>query len=457
MTSVSGTILVFDLGTSYFKGTLFAMDGQLLAAHHVPTPFTNSTTPYSEVAVEAFENALLALAEALRACAPEAYAAIAAVTFSTQTNSFVLLDADDAPLTPIVIWNDRRAMAQSAPLEALMALPDFYETTGVPGLSGEFMVAKLHWYQQATPELWERVARIALISDFLTLRFTNKFVSEAGAAGLTGLVDIHTLDWWDAALDRADISRDELPEIVRAGTALGTITPEAATRFHLPTATQFVVGCLDQYAGAIGAGNVSAGGVSETTGTVLATVRCAEEFTPQPGSGVFWGPAAMEGRYYQMVFGDVSANLLDAFQKALPEPTSFAALDALAAVADTGALALPRGLDTPELLDTVRNWATTQPAGVAVRAILEGVAEALRAQVVQLCGDDRPAVLHSVGGAARSTVWMQIKVDRLGLPVRAIACPEPTSLGAALLAMHGLTDVPLAELVAQCVNFGGDH
>jgi len=454
MTPPTGNILVFDLGTSYFKGTLFDQKGQLLALARVPTPFTRSSGDYSEVAIPAFDGALLALTQDLHNSAPNAYAAVTAVTFSTQTNSFVLLDADNAPLTPIVIWNDRRAKGITAPLENLQALPDFYATTGVPGLGPEFMVAKLQWYQIETPELWERVARIALISDYLTEGFTGRFVTEAGAAGLTGLVKIQSLEWWTEALAIADIDRDSLPDIVRAGTKLGPITADAAARFGLSHDAQFIVGCLDQYAGAIGAANLLPGGISETTGTVLATVRSASDFTPTADSPVFWGPGTANDHYYQMVFGDVSANLLEAFRNALPEPTDFDTLGNLAAAATGDQLTLPRERDTPELLDHVRHWAKTEDTGKAVRAIFEGVADALLQQRDLLCDADRPASIHSVGGAAKSKIWMEIKADVLETPFRAVDCPEPTSLGAAMLAIHGLTEKPLVDLIQAFVRLG---
>jgi sugar (pentulose or hexulose) kinase len=87
-----------------------------------------------------------------------------------------------------------------------------------------------------------------------------------------------------------------------------------------------------------------------------------------------------------------------------------------------------------------------------VRAIFEGVAVALREQITLLCGATPPAVVHGVGGAAGSPMWMQIKAKTLGVPVRAVACAEPTSLGAALLAWHGLTGESLAALVERCVR-----
>ncbi len=452
MLSNSSTILVFDLGTTNFKGTLFNTEGELKALARIPTPFTNTRGVHSEISVPAFDTAIDRLAEELRSSAPEDYAAITAVTFSSQTNSFVLLNPSDDALTPFIIWNDRRAAAIDPPLDAFMALPDFYARSGVPGLSPEFMLAKLYWHQEETAEMWERVDRILLISDYLTWRFMGKYVTEAGAAGLTGLIDIHTLEWRADALALLALERDSLCDIVRAGTNLGTVTPAASEAFHLPPGCQFVVGCLDQYAGAIGAGNTKSGDVSETTGTVLATVRCADEFAPVAGSPVFWGPSATPGRYYQMIFGDVSANLLEAFRNALPEPVEFEVLGEDAENAASGRLILPRNLDTPTLLELVRGWANTESRAEAVRAIFESVADSLSDQLEQLCGASRPNEIHSVGGAARSSAWMGIKADTLALPVRAVACPEPTSLGAALLALHGLTGESLESLAARCVR-----
>lgn len=446
------TVLVFDLGTTNFKGTLFDNDGALKALVRMPTPYTNTRGLHREVSVAAFESAIQYLAEELRAEAPEDYAAITAVTFSSQTNSFVLLDPSGEALTPFIIWTDLRASATDPPLDAFMALPDYCARSGVPGLSPEFMLAKLHWHQEETPELWERVDRILLISDYLTWRFTGKYVTEAGTAGITGLIDIHTLEWRADALAILALERDSFCGIVRAGTNLGPVTPEAAKSFQLSADCRFVAGCLDQFAGAIGAGSTKPGDVSETTGTVLASVRCADRCEPVAGSAAFWGPSAEPGRYYQMVFGNVSANLLEAYRNALSEPIEFDALGDEAVAVDGGRLVLPRDLDTPALLDHVRGWAVNEPRGEAVRAIFEGVAAALDEQLDQLCGAARPEELHSVGGAARSKVWMGIKAKALGIPVRAVACPEPTSLGAALLAWHGLTGEPLESLAERCVK-----
>ena len=72
------------------------------------------------------------------------------------------------------------------------------------------------------------------------------------------------------------------------------------------------------------------------------------------------------------------------------------------------------------------------------RAILEACACLLRACLEPLAAHGLAAErVHSLGGAARSDLWLQIKADLLGLPVERPECQAAASLGAAMLAGVG--------------------
>jgi xylulokinase len=45
--------------------------------------------------------------------------------------------------------------------------------------------------------------------------------------------------------------------------------------------------------------------------------------------------------------------------------------------------------------------------------------------------------MRAVGGASANALWMQIKADVTGCPIRAVADPDATSLGCAMLAALG--------------------
>ncbi len=438
-------VLTLDLGTTYFKAAVFDEHGSMLALASRETPIDHPGARRVEVAPEAFLAVVGRLIRELRVQDARAVEGAATLSFASQTNSFILLDTEGRPLTPIILWPDARAVDISLP-----EVNDYAET-GVVDLTHEFMIAKLLWLRENELPTWRQATRLCLISDYLTLYLTGQHVTEAGVAGLTGLIDIHRLRWRETALRRIGLSRSLLPRIVRAGTDLGAIVGQRAEQLGLAAGCRLVVGCLDQYAGAIAAGNVVPGIVSETTGTVLATVCCAHRFDPSlVDRGVFQGPSFAPDCYYRMVFGNTAANLIEALRLQQDDNPTYEQLMAEAANVPPGCNELLAvGLDPMSRSVVFSNQSANHTRGHAVRAVLEAVAEALRDQVQVLTANVVPDGIRSLGGAARSGLWQQIKANTLSLPVSNLACEEPTSLGAAILGLcHGNAQ-RLRELAEQ--------
>jgi xylulokinase len=451
-------ILVIDLGTTYFKFALFDRGGQLCHLACREPPIRRPEAGRMELEAADFA-AVLAKGIAEVANAAGGLADVDAVSFSTQTNSFLLVGPDDAPLTPILLWPDLRAAEIEAEIREYSAIPGFRAVTGVPALSAQFMIAKLVWLRRHVPQAWERAAKLCLVSDYLGLLMTGRHVTEAGAAGLTALVDIRRCRWWRELTARLEIADHWLPTVVRAGTDLGTLRPEAADRYGLPRACRFIVGCLDQYAAAISADNVAPGATSESTGTVLATISCADRLSDSLRPEVFQGPAYADRCCYRMVFGDVSAGYLEWYRNLLPDRPDFEALVALAEPIEPGAEGLRLDASVPRTTpDRVfRRWTPRHTRGHAVRCILEAVAWELRKQVLWLSEGTLPAEVRSAGGGARSDLWLAIKADVLGVPVAAVECPEPASLGAAILAESSLSGASVPQVARQWVRLRNPH
>jgi sugar (pentulose or hexulose) kinase len=100
-----------------------------------------------------------------------------------RANTFRLRDAQDRPISPMVVWLDQRALEMQPQLEAINALPDFRRRTGVPALGGQFIISHLMQWARDRSD-WPQVKRISVISDELTRWFTGQHVSAAGAAAL---------------------------------------------------------------------------------------------------------------------------------------------------------------------------------------------------------------------------------------------------------------------------------
>ena len=440
-------VLAFDLGTSYFKIGLFNQRCELKLLESLPVPLSSSSDERAEIDVATFRDCISGAVRSLRRQAG-GFDAVRAVSFASQANSFALFDRASEPITPFILWSDGRARSERTLLDELPNISKFYETTGVAQLSHLFLPAKIAWLQRNEPRTVKATARIGLISDYFTWWLTGNWYTEASVAGLTSLANIHTLEWWQDACSSAKIRTDQLSRIVRAGTPAGTIRQKLAREWGLHEKCELIVGCLDQFAGAIGVGNVLPGVVSETTGTVLATIRCAHDFDPHPNPGVFQGPGFRQGIYYQMVFGELSAGILERYRKSKAPDMTFAQLDQLAASVPPGAEGLK--LRTDAFHRPVEEFFEGRTAQHArpheVRAIFEAIAEESCRQVRLLTGGIRPQRIVTGGGAARSKLWLKIKSDALGCPFVTLDCEETACRGAALLALSGISGVPVEKL-----------
>jgi len=429
------SVLSIDLGTTYFKICLFDSSLQLVARRQIPTPATQPAPGRVQIAVPAFRRCLTAVVKDICRQAG-GLRDVERITFASQANSFAVLGDQDRALTPFLLWSDQRAFGPEFSLNSIAAQPDFYADTGIADLDGHFMLAKLAWLRRRQPQTMARTRQICGLSDYLVWWLTGNHLTEASIAGLSGLANIHSLRYRSTALTQAGIDDNWLPQIVRAGSDAGPIRKDIRESWGVSAICRMTMGCLDQFAGAIGAGVNEPGQVSETTGTVLATVRRTREFCPTPPPGVFQGPALEPGNYYQMVFSSVSAGLLEVYRHRQPDRPPYAQLDQLADSVAEGSdgLRLNPNACADSASDMFLGRSALHHRGHEVRAIMEAVAWELRRQIAALCGEDWPKLVRASGGAARSKVWLDIKRRVLSCAVEAVDCEEPTCLGAARLA-----------------------
>jgi xylulokinase len=434
-------LLTFDLGTTLYKVAVFDETGRMLAVRRVSPRVLHPRPPWWEMDPRTVHQPLIDAAGELRQ-ELGGFDDVAAVSFATQANSFVLLDERNEPLTPIILWPDERAREIADELEALSRLDRFRSTTGMPRFSHLLALAKVLRWKRTNAQLLVQTRKLCYLSDLLTLWMTGLHVAEAGVAGLSGAMDLKAFGWWDEMLTHVGLATRVMPRIVRAGADLGPVKQDVARELGLPATCRFVVGCLDQYAGAIGTGTVEPRRVCETTGTVLAAVRCSDQLNDDPPASVFQGPGFEPDRWWQMSFSSTSANLLEHYRSRLNLTDDFDVLTREAMEAPPSDLVIHPFDRSVE--NSFRDVQSHHTRGQVVRAIMQCVARALAEQVRSLCPEGTPGEIRAAGGASRNDDWLQLKANVLGAPFASLECQEPTSLGAAILAGSalGLGDVP---------------
>lgn len=402
-------LLGLDLGTSYFKVGLFEADGAMRGLGRVRVDKRAPAPGWSELPVEEFWALLRkALGEALATAGAEA-AEIAGVSYSSQANTFVLLDAQERPLTPLIFWTDTRGDPLAENAAAFGQTEEFRRRIGWAGVNAQMAVAKWRWMKTHHPATWGRVVRAMTISDYLTCALTGERVGDSSTAALLGLYDLGTKRWWPEALAAFEVEEKVLSQPLAPGTG-GLVTRSAAQELvGLRAGLPFAVGALDHYMAALGSGIEVVADVSISTGTVLAALTMVDRVEPLPGC--YCGPGTGD-RFYRLAFDPDGAGPLEAYQQQHCPEVPLATL--LAAQDDSGVIL----------------GANLRPHASALRGMAEAIANR-HAELVRTVVREKVRRVVATGGGARSPLLLQITANALRVPVVTTDCLERACLGAA--------------------------
>jgi gluconokinase len=345
-----------------------------------------------------------------------------ALAISCFWHSLLLLDAGKRPLTPVLLWEDRRATAQAEELAGRLDGPRVHARTGCV-LHPSYWPAKLAWLRAERPDVLAAARHAVSFGDYLFLRLAGELLTSLSTASGTGLFHLQARTWDAELLDELGVDVALLPPV----------GDEPAG--EPPTLPPLGDGACSN----LGAGCTTPDRAALMIGTSGA-YRVMREVVPKPRAGLFCyfldehrvveGGAVSDG-------GNLHAWLERTLNLGLPEPREPDA----------------HGLTFLPLLGGERSpgWnarATGAVAGLTFRvdatdlrqAALEGVTYRL-AEVADALPEVREVVATGHALLA-SPAWIQLCADVLDRPVTASAVPEGSARGAAVHALERLGAEP---------------
>ncbi len=446
--------LGLDLGTSGLRALLVDAQGEAVGdagagygvAH--PAPGWSEQDPSDWVA--AVRSTLAELGKAH----PAEMAQLRGIGISGHMHGATLLEASGDVLRPCILWNDTRAHAEAALLDAAPRVREVSGNIVFPG----FTAPKLVWAKRHEPEVFARVAKVLLPKDYLVWWLTGRAVSEMSDAAGTAWLDTGAREWSDDLLEISGMRRDQMPDLIEGTDLAGTVTEARAAELGLPPGVQVVGGGGDNAAAACGVGALRQGQGFVSLGTSGVLLAARDVFAPMPETAVHTFCHAVPGTWYQMGVILAATDSLNWLARILQaEAADLAEELGRNIVAPGRLLFLPylSGERTPHNDAAVRGAFLNLDIGTGrddmVRAVMEGVAFALRdsLEALNATGAALERVL-AIGGGSRSAYWVELLATVLGLPVD---LPEKgefgAALGAARLAICGVTGAdPQAVMTA---------
>lgn len=450
--------LGLDLGTSGLKGMLIDEAQNVIASKNAEIDGTRPHDGWSEQDPADWITACEAVMDALVADYPAEMAALKGIGLSGHMHGATILDADDKPLRPCILWNDTRSHAEAAELDAQ---PMFRAVSGNIVFPG-FTAPKLLWVKNNEPEIFAKVAMVLLPKDYLRLWLSGEHISEMSDSAGTSWLDVAKRDWADELLTATSLTRAQMPKLVEGSEVGGTLRDELATRWNLSKNIVIAGGAGDNAASAIGMGTVKAGQAFVSLGTSGVVFTANDSYLPKPESAVHAFCHALPNKWHQMGVILAATDGLNWYSRITGKsPQELTAeLGELQAPGATIFLPYLGGERTPHNDATIRgaflNLSHTDDRAALTRAVLEGVAFALRdnLEALKSAGTNIDRML-AVGGGSLSKYWLEVIATAMNLP---IDVPKDGDFGAAFGAARlGLLAATGKDPESVCAGPEIDH
>jgi xylulokinase len=438
-----------DAGMTGVKAVVFSEDGRLLAQAYREYPLHQPQRGWAELDPAEMWGATSAV---IAAAAGKSRRAIRSIAVSSMGEAAVPMGANGAPLARAICAFDTRTASIMRELEARIGREKLFKITGHPPHTS-YTINHIVWLKRNSPELVAKVHKFLCVQDFIGFMLSGEAAIGYSLAARTSLFDIRKRQWSEEIFDAIDLSPALFAAPLEAGVAYSKVKPAVAERLGLSAETLVVTGGHDQPMCGLGAG-ATREGIADLS---LGTVECIANTHKKPvlSKSVLKHNFPVYNHVIPGYFTSLAYNLnsggllrwyrdnfaLQEAKQARKEGRSvYDVLFEKMPDATTPVLFLPHlvGTGTP-YLDPLSRGAivnldlkTTREElflAAAQGTVLEMMVN-YRAQ--QACGL-APTTINAIGGGARSSKWLQMRADALGVAINRMNVDEAGCVAAAIL------------------------
>ncbi len=392
-----------------------------------------------------------------------------AISLGGALHSLVALDNKGKPLTGLLTWADGRASNQAARIKKSSLAIQLYQETGCP-VHPMYPLYKIMWLREERPETFSKTRRFISGKEYVLWKLTGEFRVDYSVASGSGLMDVRSLLWSPLCLEMSGTREEMLSEPANPTLPVGGLHGEVGQELGLERDVPVILGSSDAVNSSLGAGATR----PHQATCMVGTSGALRIISPTPildARARTWCYAIDQGHW--LVGGAINNGgvalswLRDCLNEALmlkgeKDLLSFDEILEMAQKAEPGAggvLCLPffAGERSPYFNPNARAvfLGLTLEHGLAQlsRALIEGIGYRFRSikEVLSELGIGVEEAMAS-GGFTRSSFWLQVMADVLGIPLRVPRWGETSVLGAALWAIRNTSGQMELEKMADLVS-----
>jgi autoinducer 2 (AI-2) kinase len=322
-------------------------------------------------------------------------------------------------------------------------------------------LARMRWLRTNRPKVFENVAMMTMLSDWVLHRLSGEYCTEPSVASSSGMFDIAARQWSEPLAKLAGLGIDQLPRVYDPRTQVGVVSSRAAHETGLAAGTPVIIGAADTQSGYVGTHVIAPGDSGLVAGSFWLPAIIADEPRLDPKRRVRTNCHAEPGQWIiescSFYTGLALRWFRDAFCQDEVARGRVQGIDPYDLMDQQAERVPPGSHGVQVILSNVGNnshWVHAAPAFLGFdilspdrhnkvtlyRAMLENAAYQTLGELENIADvwGTWPREIALSGGAAKSPLWAQIIADTLDTPVRVPAVQEASALGTAAYAALGV-------------------
>ncbi len=409
----SDLVVGIDLGTGSLKVSFMKPDGT--SAGHAQAGYPTST-PVPGWTQQNPEDWTRALETAMKTALKENDvdpARIRCIGLCGMAHVPVLLDENDAPTCPSILWNDCRSTDEVERLAQTYGdrIPE--RTSNKPSCT--WTLPQLLWLRKHQPAAISDARTFLTGKDYLVYRLTGTKACDVGSATATLMYDFVNDEWVEEFAGMTSLRPESFPRVFKSGHVIGTTT-ETAARVGFVSGTPVVLGCLDSVSEMIGTGARKQDECVIRLGTAgaILSLDVDRSYT----TGLFTYPFPFGNLAIKQAGTSSCGRSVDWIRSVLslssfPTTTVSPGCDGLMFLPFLQGERAP--YDNPDLRGGFVGMTTSHRNEHFFQAVLEGVCYSIRDCLISTpMFKHAPTSFRVVGGGVRSPIWMSILANVLG-------------------------------------------
>jgi autoinducer 2 (AI-2) kinase len=335
---------------------------------------------------------------------------------------------------------------------------EFYQISGQTFALGA--LPRILWLKNNRPSVYEKVAKISMIGDWILAKLSGIIASDPSNAGTTGIFSLEKRTWDESQAKKVGIKDNIFPPCYEVGTVIGNVNEKASKETGLSKNTKVVMGGGDVQLGSAGLGVVEVGQVAILGGSfwqqvvnISSDVNPPEDMSLRVNPHVIPNQSQAEGitffsglimRWFRDAFCDIEK--LEAKEKNVD----------VYEILEEKAKSVPVGSHgiMPIFSDSMKygKWYHAAPSFINLsidssvcnkmsmfRSLQENacIVSAINLEKVEAFTNLKFKTIVFAGGASKGILWPQILADVTGCKIKIPKVTEATALGASMAAGVG--------------------